>query len=334
MELSKLGEDGLINRIISRHLRKDKKSNSVLIDAGDDAAVINRIAGNIVITTDLLIENVHFKVSWADKLGGLNNLFYNLGYKSAAVNISDLSAMGTVTPLYCIIGLGIPSKYSVSNIDNLYSGLRNAFNRCGIRIIGGDTNSSEKLVISITLLGKCADKYGMIPRSGAKPGNKIYVSGRLGNSAAGLHVLMNNPGIAKLSNVDKKWFINKHFHPPIRLTEAKKIARHSTAMIDCSDGLIKSIRIICEQSHCAAKVYLDKVPVSDKLKKLPGYIRYIVNSGEDYELIFTSSSQKLDKIIPGIKYIGEITTGAKNDIKYYLKDRLYKIPQAGYEHFK
>ena len=78
MKLSKLGEDGLINRIISRHLRKDKKSNSVLIDAGDDAAVINRIAGNIVITTDLLIENVHFKVSWADKLGGLNNLFYNL----------------------------------------------------------------------------------------------------------------------------------------------------------------------------------------------------------------------------------------------------------------
>ncbi len=278
------------------------------VPIGDDAFVSKPPKGCIVITADSFIEDVHFSLDWAKILKSRKEFFSAIGYKSLAVNISDLSAMGWAKPLYCIISLGLPSYISVEDIDNFYTGLKKLADKYNISICGGDTNFAKSFIINITLVGSIK-KEKIIKRIGAKNNDKIFVTGNLGDSSAGLEILQT---FKKKKYPEKivKYLIKKHLFPPVRIKESKTISNCATSMIDCSDGLVNSINLLCEASKVGAEVHIDKIPVSTQLKNLSltnlltySLTNYLLYGAEDYELIFTSSSNKLEK---KFKCIGEI----------------------------
>ncbi|MFN3967061.1 MAG: thiamine-phosphate kinase, partial [Endomicrobiia bacterium] len=262
MKLSELGEYNLVKKFVKRFLPTQK---NLLVPIGDDAFVAKSPEGYIAITTDSLIENIHFSLKWLKILKNRKEFFRALGYKSLAVNISDLSAMGCAKPLYCILSLGIPSYISVEDIENFYFGLKSLADRFNILICGGDTNSAERFIINVTIIGNIK-KEKIIKRSGAKPGEKIFVSGNLGDSYAGLEILQSYPQ-KKFPKKIADYFIKKHLYPPIRIKESKEISEYATSMIDCSDGIVHSINLLCEASKVGAEIYVDKIPVSNYLKK-------------------------------------------------------------------
>ena len=343
MKLKNLGEYGLVNEItgwLQASLRKPVRDKTVIVPPGDDAAVIKSPKRPLIFTTDMLFEDMHFCLSWAGAAGGRKAFFEALGYKSLAVNLSDLSSMGAKpAPIYCLIGVGLPESIEVEDVRSLYRGLNKFCNKYNITIIGGDTNASQKLTIAITLVGIAGSHTTR--RSGAKPGDKIYLSGPLGDSAAGLHVLLNpvKPRSKHFSRFlstlrIRKNLIRKHFYPPVRIKEAQSIAKQASSMIDCSDGLVNSINLICEMSKTGAAINLDLIPVSPGLKQYSRLasvnpMDFALYGGEDYELIFTSK-----KPLSGFKSLGTIENKNKG-IKYYLNDKETKIKKEKlYQHFK
>jgi thiamine-monophosphate kinase len=308
--------------------------SSVVLGAGDDAAVIS-LGGNrvLVTTTDILVENTHFNLSWDRVVGSKKRLYHKLGYKSLAVNLSDLAAMGAVKPLFCLVGLGLPGDTPVDNVDNLYKGVINLANKYNVKVVGGDTSLSKHLMITITLIGE-AKKDEIVKRSGAKIGDKIYVTGNLGDSAAGLEILKSRRRHAATNSR----LVNKHLQPPVRIREANLIAKYITGMIDCSDGLILSAKLIAKESRVGIKIDMEKVPVSKQLqsyakKKKKRALDYTISGGEDYELIFTSSSRKVAQILPGSKEIGEVLPKSYG-VKFYSGGKEFNIKHSGFNHFK
>ena len=321
MKISNLGEYNLIKRFVKRFLPTQK---NLLVPIGDDSFVARSPKDCIVITTDLLIENVHFSLNWVKFSKNRKEFFKALGYKSLAVNISDLSAMGCAKPLYCIISLGIPEYLTVEDIENFYSGIEILTKKFNILIAGGDTNSAASFIINIGLIGSTPEDK-IIKRSGAKPGNRIYVSGELGDASAGLKILQSQQYPTK----DGRYFIKKHLYPPVRIKEGKIISKYATSMIDCSDGLVNSIKLICESSKVGANVYIEKVPVSEKLKKnFSNWQEFVLYGGEDYELIFTSDKKNK------FECIGEIIP-KKSGINFFYNGRKIKIQKEKLiHHFK
>jgi len=333
LKLKQLGEYKLIERL----LKKPQKPLSLpgiktLVPNGDDASVLSFSKNNLVFTTDLLFENVHFSLDWDKALGGRKKLFEALGYKSLAINVSDLSSMGCKDkPIYCLIGVGLPEKIDVKDILHLYNGLSKVCSKYGIQIIGGDTNSSAVLTIAVTVIGT-VKKNNITRRSGAKPGDKIYVTGPLGDSAGGLAILLGKNKKAKLQPEINNYLINRHLYPPVLIKNAQKIASRAHCMIDCSDGLINSINLICWASKTGAIIDTTKIPLS---KQLSAYslltntsaLDYALYGGEDYELIFTSN-----KTLSNYFCIGEIT---KKGINYQTNGKNFEIKNnKTYQHFK
>lgn len=330
MKIARLGEFGLIDSIRKVAARQ---SPFVLIGMGDDAAALKIAPASILLaTTDMLLENVHFDLSYTD--------YYSLGWKSAAVNLSDIAAMGGI-PRFCLTSLGIPSSVSVEQIKDFYRGFMAVLHTHRALLVGGDTClSREQLVVNVVVLGE-SEKAQILARAGAEPGDRIFVTGTLGDSAAGLDLLRSGVK-GRGQRAGEKKLIQKHLRPVPRVEWGMLIARSKCAhaMIDISDGLSSDLVHLCDESGVGAKIFAENLPcsrsllsVADVLGKSPSH--YALSGGEDYELLFTVPQRRMNKLqslgIP-LTEIGEITKTRK----VLLVDSQGKekpLLPTGYDHF-
>lgn len=310
-EISKLGEFGLIDR-----LTKDIKLGNPqsLRGVGDDAAVMRYADTDVLVTTDLLLENVHFDLTYVP--------LKHLGYKAAVVNFSDIYAMNG-TPRQITVSLGVSKRFTVEHIETLYEGIRLACEIYGVDLVGGDTSASHQgLVISITCIGDApADK--IVYRDGARDTDLICVSGDLGAAYMGLQ-LLEREKIASAGQKDfqpefggKEYIIERQLKPEARKDIVAALAKAGikpTAMMDVSDGLSSELIHICTQSHCGCRIYEDRIPIDYQTASMAeelnmNLVTAALNGGEDYELLFTVPLADHEKIkkIEGVHVIGYIT---------------------------
>ena len=282
MKLSRLGEFGLIERI----RRTTATGRGVRIGIGDDCAWVKHAAGSSLITADMLIEGVHFDLKWTS--------LFALGYKSLAVNLSDIAAMGGV-PAYAIVSLGIPAKFDSKQIDEFYRGFNRLARKSQVALIGGDTNISPTLIISVCLIG--APPARPVRRSGARAGDDIYVTGTLGDSALGLERLRKK---SRGEPAAMRQLLARHHQPTPRLVAGALLARENlaTAMIDISDGLLQDLGHICAASDTGAVIWHEKLPLSTAYRALSGKAgtSFALSGGEDYELLFCARPQNRRRI--------------------------------------
>jgi thiamine-monophosphate kinase len=310
-EISSFGEFGLIKHLTNNI---ELQNASTILGVGDDAAVIDHFGKQTVVTTDLLIEGVHFDLMYTP--------LKHLGYKSVVVNLSDLYAMNA-TPTHITLSLGVSSKFSVEGLEEFYDGVYTACEQYGVDLIGGDTASSQKgFIISVTALGEITgDK--IVKRSGAKIGDLICCSGDLGASYIGLlflerekKIFLENPQIQPdLEGED--YVIRRLLKPEARKDIIDYFEQEGilpTSMMDISDGLSSEILHICEQSGTGAVIYEEKLPVHDDMRKAAYKFEIdptacALSGGEDYELLFTIRQEDHDKVILNeqISVIGYVT---------------------------
>ena len=315
--IKELGEFGLID-----HLTKDIiiKHIGTRKGIGDDAAVIDPGINEIVITTDLLLEGIHFDLTYVP--------LKHLGYKAVVVNLSDVAAMNAI-PQQITVSLGVSSKMSLEAIEELYYGIKLACNTYDVDLVGGDTSSSlTGLVISITAIGNAAPGTA-IYRNGAKDNDLICVSGDLGASYMGLALLQREKKIfeddptiqPKLGGY--QYLIEKQLKPEARfdiLKGLRELEIHPNAMIDISDGLSSDLLHLCHESKVGCRIYADRIPIHPETEKLAnqmniGSLIAALNGGEDYELLFTVSVDQFAKIKndASISIIGHITDASEGN---------------------
>lgn len=328
IKLKNLGEINLI-----KHLQNTISYShpNIIVGIGDDAAIIkNSFDKCLVVTTDALVEGIHFNLKTFTP--------YQIGWKSVASNLSDIAAMGA-NPKYLLISMGLPEDLTLSFWDEIYRGIKKLSSNYEVCVIGGDTVKSPKLFINITLLGEVA-KDGYITRRGAKIGEKLVVTGYLGNSQAGLSILEHN---IHLNKEAKKFLVNKHLLPQPKIKEGLIISKNKLAscMIDISDGLSSELYRLKEENEVGFRIFEEKLPCSPALKLFcenfnTSFVEIILSGGEDYELLFTCEESKL-KILQEAEInffvIGEVIS--EKEIKIINKEGKAKIiEKSGYEHFK
>lgn len=311
-EISSLGEFGLIDRLTAG---LPAGHASTVMAVGDDAAQLHYDGStDVLVTTDLLLEGVHFDLTYVP--------LKHLGYKAAVVNFSDIYAMNG-QPRQITVSLGISARFAVEHIDELYAGIRLACEEYGVDIVGGDTTASRQgLVISITCIGEApADK--VVRRSGAKPTDIICVSGDLGAAYMGLQVLEREK-VASAGQRDfvpnfagKEYLIERQLKPEARRDIIAELAEASivpTAMMDISDGLSSELIHICKDSHVGCRVYEDRIPIDYQTAVMAeelnmNLVTAALNGGEDYELLFTVPLADHDRVkdLKGVQVIGYIT---------------------------
>ncbi len=311
-EISRLGEFGLIERLTKDFPLRNVSSR---LGAGDDAAILNFGGEDVLVTTDLLLEGVHFDLRYVP--------LKHLGYKAAIVNFSDVYAMNG-TPRQITVSLGISSRFTVEHIEELYAGIRLACEVYGVDLVGGDTSASVTgLVISVTCIGEAkADE--VVRRSGAKPTDLICVSGDLGAAYMGLQLLERENKVAAGSGRDfqpdfagKEYILERQLKPEARkyivaILREKGIL--PTAMMDVSDGLSSELLHICKASNVGCRVYEDRIPIDYQTAVMAeefnmNLVTAAMNGGEDYELLFTVPLTDKEKIetINGVRMIGYVT---------------------------
>lgn len=310
-EISSLGEFGLIDRLTEN---LDITNDSTSVAVGDDAAVLHYPTDtDILVTTDLLLENVHFDLTYVP--------LKHLGYKAAVVNFSDVYAMNG-QPRQITVSLGISKRFTVEHIEELYAGIRIACEQYGVDIIGGDTTASHQgLVISITCIGE-APKGKAVRRNGAHDTDLICVSGDLGAAYMGLQ-LLEREKVASAGQKDfepdfagKEYLIERQLKPEARRDIIEELAKAGvvpTAMMDISDGLSSELIHICKDSKVGCRVYEDRIPIDYQTAVMAeelnmNLVTAALNGGEDYELLFTVPLTDHEKInsIKGVKVIGYI----------------------------
>jgi len=334
MKVSALGEFGLIDllaKMISGAQDQSAASlQKLIIGIGDDAAAWKAEAGTQLVTTDSLFQDVHFRLETTP--------WYELGWKSLAVNLSDIAAMGGV-PEYAVISLAVPPDTEVDGVKALYQGMLDLARRFGVAIVGGDTCRAPLVSITLTVLGRARGKEGrVLTRSAARPGDKIAVTGALGAAAAGMEMLDKKLKLdAESGRQLKKTFLQ----PEPRVAEGQTLVGLGVkAAIDISDGLIADLRHICECSRVGAKVEADKIPVAPAVRKHFGEraLELAAAGGEDYELLFTASGEVVDKVRTKIScpvtIIGEIVAeGPGRVILVDKHGRRIDLSKSGWEHF-
>lgn len=333
--ITEIGEFSLIERL--RKILPKADDPELLVGIGDDAALIKvNDQRAILLTCDIQIEGQHFQREYMSP--------YQIGARAMAVNLSDIAAMGG-TPRYALVSLGLPPSLSIEDYDSLFSGMKDELYLASAAIIGGNlARSSDKLIVDITLLGEVNLPY-FRTRSGAKVGDRIFVSGKLGASGAGFKVLQ------KYGTTYPEKFrpeVEAHIHPQPRIELGKKLAQLDfvTAMIDISDGLAGDLYHICEMSKVGAVIKLDQLPMADHIQEISSLTHTSVldlalHSGEDYELLFTVhpdvSEEKIkalsDLLSLPLTEIGEILPAIED---YYLQnnkgDKIALQPK-GWDHF-
>ena len=300
-DISTLGEFGLI-----KHLTEDikPKNNTTRYGIGDDAAVLDFKGYQTLVTSDILLEGIHFNLEYVP--------LKHLGYKAAVVNFSDICAMNG-KPTQIIVSLGISKRFAVEDLEELYAGIRLACDLYGVDLVGGDTTSSMTgLTISITCLGQ-ARKEDIVYRNGAKVNDLICCTGNLGAAYMGLQLLEReravgetDPEKAQEAFVGKEYILERQLKPEARkdIVEAlKKAGIKPTAMMDISDGLSSELLHICTQSGVGCSVYADKLPIDYQSAAMAeelnmDIVTCALNGGEDYELLFTIDQKDYEKIIP------------------------------------
>ncbi len=337
-EISSLGEFGLID-----HLTKniELQNASSLLGVGDDAAVIDHFGKQTVLTTDLLVEGVHFDLMYTP--------LKHLGYKSVVVNLSDIYAMNA-TPTQIVIGLAISNRFSLEALDEFYEGVYAACTAYGVDLVGGDTTSSQKgFIISVTAIGEVApDKF--VKRSTAKKGDLLCVSGDLGAAYVGLLFLEREKRIYRESpNVQpdlegESYVIGRLLKPEARKDIVDFLASSEimpTSMMDISDGLSSEILHICKDSNVGCVIYEDKLPISEDMKKAAFKFEIdptacALSGGEDYELLFTIPQTEYDKLVLNeqISVIGYMTDADEGSNIITKGGSKHAITAQGWNHLK
>ena len=353
-EISKLGEFGLID-----HLTKDikLKNESTKYGVGDDCAVLHYPQTEVLVTTDMLMEGVHFDLTYID--------MQHLGYKSAMVNISDIFAMNG-TPRQMVVSLALSKRFSIEDVEQFYSGLRMACDKWGVDVVGGDTTSSYTgLAISITCIGEC-DKNDIVYRNGAKETDLICVSGDLGAAYMGLQLLEREKSVyyqqvneAKKKGdkraleelahfqpdfAGKEYLLQRQLQPEARgdiLARLRENNIHPTAMMDISDGLSSELLHICNQSNCGCRIYEKNIPIDYQTAVMAEEMNMNVttcalNGGEDYELLFTVPIGDHEKIedMKDVKLIGHITKKALGHMLVSRDNNEFELKAQGWNPLK
>lgn len=326
-EISKLGEFGLIHRLTDNIKIKNE---STIKGVGDDCAVLHYPDSEVLVTTDMLMEGVHFDLTYID--------LQHLGYKSAMVNISDIFAMNG-TPRQLTVSIALSKRFKVEDMDDFYSGLKLACDKWGVDIVGGDTTSSYTgLAISITCIGE-ARKDDIVYRSGAKDTDLICVSGDLGAAYMGLQLLEREKSVyyqqvddARKKNdkraleelrnfqpdfAGKEYLLQRQLQTEARgdiIAQFRELDIRPTAMMDISDGLSSELMHICKESGCGCRIYEKNIPIDYQTAVMAEEMNMNVttcalNGGEDYELLFTVPIGDNEKIqqMDNVKLIGHIT---------------------------
>jgi thiamine-monophosphate kinase len=332
MLISEAGEFGLIASI-TRLIRRSGDKNTpawkaLVVGAGDDTAAWTPPAGIELATTDILVEGTHFdfaSIRWRD-----------LGWKSMAVNISDIAAMGG-SPRYALISLALPAHHNVEDVLEMYRGMIKICNLNGIAIAGGNISSAEKVAVSITMTGHCTQRPML--RSSARTGDLIAVTGYPGLSAAGLYSTGRGTSLPVTA---KRLFANAHFHPLPLVKEGLELASLGVeTAIDTSDGLVADLAHICEASRKSAVIYTGSIPVHPSLKRYfpRDYLRLALSGGEDYALLFTAGRRLVEEIksrlsIP-VTVIGEITSAKTGKITILdAHGKQFKTGPGGWDHYR
>ena len=366
MEIQEIGEFGLIDR-----LTKDIKpqNESTAYGVGDDCAVLHYPDKEVLITTDLLMEGVHFDLTYID--------LKHLGYKSAMVNISDVFAMNG-TPRQMTVSLALSKRFTVEDVELFYSGLRLACEKWGVDIVGGDTTSSYTgLAISITCIGE-ARKEDIVYRNGAKNTDLICVSGDLGAAYMGLQLLEREKSVyysqvndlqrkiaeaqkkgnaeevanlkSQMANIAQPDFSGKEYLLQRQLqTEARgdiikrlrEAGIHPTAMMDISDGLSSELMHICHQSHVGCRVYEKEIPIDYQTAVMAEEMNMnlttcALNGGEDYELLFTVPIGDLEKVkeMEDVRLIGHITEEKYGQLLVTRDNQEFELKAQGWNPLK
>ncbi len=333
MKLKEIGEFGLIDRFAPRFLENLSERT---VGIGDDCAVIKLDSRESqLVTTDLLIEDTHFL---RDKISP-----QDLGYKSLAVNLSDIAAMGG-TPTSAFLSIGIPPEIEIEWLDSFFSGLHQLAQQSNTQLLGGDTTKSQKhLIINIVVLGKMKTeqiKY----RSDAKPADDIFLTGPIGDSGAGLKLLLGDIKPDKTG----QFLIDQHNRPKPHLEEGQWLANQESvnAMIDVSDGIDSDLQRIMQKSTYGIGINIESLPLSDQMKmtcKQHGWNEYeiAVTGGEDYCLLCTIDHSKSRRIAQEFEAkfgrelynIGQVTNKS-GELKYYYNQKPVQFKEHGYDHFK
>jgi len=336
-EISTLGEFGLIE-----HLTRDNETSQAgtLLSVGDDAAVIDNFGKQTVITTDMLLEGVHFDLMYTP--------LKHLGYKAVAVNLSDIYAM-YATPTHITLSLGLSNRFSVEALDEFYAGVYAACEKYHVDLVGGDTCSSQKgFVISVTAIGEVEqDKF--ITRSGAKKNDLICVSGDLGGAYLGLQLLerekrifLESPGVQPDLG-EKTHIVGRILKPEPReeiVTWLKENNILPTSMIDVSDGLSSEMLHICKQSGVGCVIHEEKIPIHQESRDMAMEFGIdpttcALSGGEDYELLFTVPQEDYEKVVKNemISIVGYITDEAEGAVLQTKQGNKHRLTAQGWNAF-
>lgn len=313
-EISSLGEFKLIEQLTKQ---VELKNSSSVKGVGDDAAVVDFDGKQALLTTDLLLEGIHFDLMYVP--------LKHLGYKAAVINFSDIYAMNG-KPTQLLVSIGVSSRFSVEQIEEFYSGIYLACEKYGVDLVGGDTSASMTgLTLSLTCIGE-ADKDKIVYRSGARPNDLICVSGNLGAAYVGLQLLERENTIYKTQKdpdfqpdfAGKEYILERQLKPEARKDIIELFAKKGlqpTSMMDISDGLSSELMHICKESGVGCRIYEDKIPIDYQTALMAeefnmNLVTAALNGGEDYELLFTLPLEWHDKIkeLENIREIGYITT--------------------------
>lgn len=336
-DVNVLGEFGLIDKLT--HDIKTKNPSSVF-GIGDDAAVMKYGEECIVVSTDMLVEGIHFDLMYSP--------LKHLGYKCVVVNLSDIYAMNA-QPKQITVSLALSSKFSVEALEELYMGIKEACRIYKVDLVGGDTTSSPKgLTISVTAIGTVNEKE-ITYRSGAKVGDIICTTGDLGSAYLGLQILerekqlyVSNPGIQP-DLEDQKYLLERQLKPEARKDSIGYLKTEKvvpTSMIDISDGLASDLMHICKASGVGAYLEETKIPMKDEtqlmaLKFQLDPLTTALNGGEDYELLFTIDEKDLEKIryMPSVYIIGEIVKKEDGITLHTNGGNIHPLKAQGWNHF-
>jgi thiamine-monophosphate kinase len=336
-EIAQLGEFGLIDRIASQFDSRNKNTKKGI---GDDAAVIDAGEDLLLLSTDMLLEGVHFNLAYMP--------LKHLGYKAVAVNVSDIAAMNG-KPEQITIGLGLSNRFSLEAVDELYAGIRAACESYQVDLVGGDTSSSHSgLIISISVVGRVA-RERISYRSGARPNDIICVTGDLGSAYLGLQVLERERQVF-LANPDMQpeleryeYLVGRQLKPEARMDVIHELADLNvvpTSMIDVSDGLASELLHLSKNSGVGIKIFEDKIPIDSgafetavEFKVDP--VTCALNGGEDYELLFTIAPGDYEKIKnhPDIHFIGHTHENRSQNVMITKHESVIPLKAQGWNHF-
>ena len=336
MRLAEIGgEFGFIERMRGPHAAA--KGDGLVVPLGDDAAVVDVPAGEqAVITTDMLVEDVHFRREWSDP--------YSIGWKAAAVNLSDIAAMGA-EPTFAFLSLGLTEQDTVESLDRLYDGFSDCLHRYGARLAGGDTNSSPHgLVLCVTQMGTVASGQALT-RAGARVGDALLVTGTLGDAAGGL-LLLREQGAARAEKTSRD-LVGAHRRPHPRVPAARAAAATGKvhAAMDLSDGLAGDLPKLCAASGVGARIEMAKLPVSGALQQAAEAMgkdpcSLALSGGEDFELLLAVAPADVDAVRAAMDgagvasvVIGEVTRAGLRVVSPDGSENDLAIAGHGWDHF-